>query len=42
MEELHDNVREAVKAFYFDRPAPARLRSHAAATKSSRESCRAT
>jgi hypothetical protein len=27
-EELRDNVREAVKAFYFDRPAPARLRLH--------------
>ena len=27
-EELRENVREAVKAFYFDRPAPARLRLH--------------
>jgi hypothetical protein len=27
-EELRANVREAVKAFYFDRPAPARLRLH--------------
>jgi hypothetical protein len=27
-EELRTNVREAVKAFYFDRPAPARLRLH--------------
>ena len=27
-EELRDNVREAVKAFYFDRPAPTRLRLH--------------
>jgi hypothetical protein len=26
--ELRANVREAVKAFYFDRPAPARLRLH--------------
>jgi predicted RNase H-like HicB family nuclease len=27
-EELRTNVREAVKAFYFDRPAPSRLRLH--------------
>jgi predicted RNase H-like HicB family nuclease len=27
-EELRANVREAVKAFYFDRPAPTRLRLH--------------
>ncbi len=27
-EELRTNVREAVKAFYFDRPAPPRLRLH--------------
>jgi len=27
-EELRENVREAVKAFYFDRPAPPRLRLH--------------
>jgi predicted RNase H-like HicB family nuclease len=27
-DELRDNVREAVAAFYFDRPAPARLRLH--------------
>jgi predicted RNase H-like HicB family nuclease len=27
-EQLRENVREAVKAFYFDRPAPARLRLH--------------
>ena len=27
-EELRENVREAVRAFYFDRPAPARLRLH--------------
>ena len=27
-EELRANVREAVAAFYFDRPAPARLRLH--------------
>ena len=27
-EELRENVREAVKAFYFDRPAPSRLRLH--------------
>jgi predicted RNase H-like HicB family nuclease len=27
-EELRVNVREAVKAFYFDRPAPTRLRLH--------------
>ena len=27
-EELRTNVREAVTAFYFDRPAPARLRLH--------------
>jgi predicted RNase H-like HicB family nuclease len=27
-EELRTNVREAVKAFYFDRSAPARLRLH--------------
>jgi Zn ribbon nucleic-acid-binding protein len=26
--ELRVNVREAVKAFYFDRPAPLRLRLH--------------
>jgi predicted RNase H-like HicB family nuclease len=26
--ELRDNVREAVRAFYFDRPAPSRLRLH--------------
>ena len=27
-EELRANVREAVQAFYFDRPAPTRLRLH--------------
>lgn len=27
-EELRANVREAVEAFYFDRPPPARLRLH--------------
>ncbi|MDX2109607.1 MAG: 2-phospho-L-lactate guanylyltransferase [Verrucomicrobiota bacterium] len=27
-EELRQNVREAVAAFYFDRPAPSRLRLH--------------
>ena len=27
-EELRSNVREAVEAFYFDRPAPTRLRLH--------------
>jgi hypothetical protein len=27
-EDLRNNVREAVAAFYFDRPAPARLRLH--------------
>ena len=27
-DELRANVREAVKAFYFDRPAPERLRLH--------------
>lgn len=27
-EELRTNVLEAVKAFYFDRPAPTRLRLH--------------
>jgi hypothetical protein len=27
-DELRVNVREAVKAFYFDRPAPLRLRLH--------------
>ena len=27
-DELRANVREAVKAFYFDRPAPSRLRLH--------------
>lgn len=27
-EELRTNVREAVTAFYFDRPAPTRLRLH--------------
>ena len=27
-EELRENVREAVKAFYFDQPAPLRLRLH--------------
>jgi predicted RNase H-like HicB family nuclease len=27
-EELRTNVREAVNAFYFDRPAPSRLRLH--------------
>jgi hypothetical protein len=27
-DELRVNVREAVKAFYFDRPAPSRLRLH--------------
>lgn len=27
-EELRANVREAVAAFYFDRPAPSRLRLH--------------
>ena len=27
-DELRANVREAVAAFYFDRPAPARLRLH--------------
>ncbi len=27
-EELRANVREAVKAFYFDRPVPSRLRLH--------------
>jgi predicted RNase H-like HicB family nuclease len=29
-EEPRANVREAVKAFYFDRPAPSRLRLHLA------------
>jgi hypothetical protein len=27
-DELRANVREAVTAFYFDRPAPSRLRLH--------------
>jgi predicted RNase H-like HicB family nuclease len=27
-DELRENVRKAVKAFYFDRPAPSRLRLH--------------
>jgi predicted RNase H-like HicB family nuclease len=27
-EELRTNVREVVQAFYFDRPAPTRLRLH--------------
>jgi hypothetical protein len=27
-DELRTNVREAVAAFYFDRPAPSRLRLH--------------
>jgi predicted RNase H-like HicB family nuclease len=27
-EELRDNVREAVSAYFFDRPAPDRLRLH--------------
>jgi hypothetical protein len=27
-DELRDNVREAVAAFYFDRPAPDRVRLH--------------
>jgi len=27
-EQLRANVREAVKAFYFDRPAPTQLRLH--------------
>ena len=27
-EELRTHVREAVSAFYFDRPAPSRLRLH--------------
>jgi hypothetical protein len=27
-DELRHNVREAVAAFYFDRPAPSRLRLH--------------
>lgn len=27
-DELRANVREAVKAYYFDRPAPSRLRLH--------------
>ena len=27
-EELRESVREVVKAFYFDRPAPMRLRLH--------------
>jgi hypothetical protein len=27
-DELRENVREAVRAFYFDRPAPSRLRLH--------------
>lgn len=27
-EELRTNVREVVTAFYFDRPAPARVRLH--------------
>ncbi len=27
-EELRANVREAVRAFYFDRPAPTRVRLH--------------
>jgi hypothetical protein len=31
-EALRANVREAVKAFYFDRPAPMRLRLHLAVT----------
>lgn len=27
-DELRTNVKEAVKAFYFDRPAPKRIRLH--------------
>lgn len=27
-EELRENVREAVAAYFFDRPAPSRLRLH--------------
>jgi predicted RNase H-like HicB family nuclease len=27
-DELRENVREAVRAFYFDRAAPSRLRLH--------------
>ena len=27
-EELRDNVKEAVAAFYFDRPGPERIRLH--------------
>lgn len=27
-DELRDNVREAVAAYFFDRPAPTRLRLH--------------
>ncbi len=27
-DELRSNVREAVRAFYFDRPAPERIRLH--------------
>ena len=27
-DELRGNVREAVRAFYFDQPAPSRLRLH--------------
>lgn len=27
-DELRSNVREAVEAFFFDRPAPARIRLH--------------
>jgi predicted RNase H-like HicB family nuclease len=27
-DELGENVREAVRAFYFDQPAPSRLRLH--------------
>ena len=41
-EELRANVREAVAAFYFDRPAPKRLRLHFVRDEVLAGSCRAT
>ena len=35
-DELRENVREAVKALYFDRPAPPRLRLHLVREKDGR------
>ena len=40
-EELRANVREAVRAFYFDRPAPNRARLHLVRDEVLARNCRA-